>query len=259
MPEMQPVPPIGDEALDSLEARGVGYRFPETGRGIEDISLTIRRGTMTVVTGRIGSGKTTLVRTLLGLLPASTGAVFWNGRALDRPDTFFVPPRSAYTPQAPRLFSESLRNNILSGLPEESVDLTAALHAAVMEQDIETLEDGLETMVGARGVKLSGGQIQRSATARMFVRPAELYVFDDLSSALDVDTERILWDRLFERPGVTSLVVSHRRAALQRADQVIVMDQGRVVAQGALADLLETSPEMRSLWHGEDEEVEGRS
>jgi ATP-binding cassette subfamily B protein len=259
MPEIPPVPPIGDEALRALDLDGLTYRYPETGRGIEDVSFTLSRGSMTVITGRIGSGKTTLVRTLLGLLSPDAGEIRWNGRTVEHPGAFFVPPRSAYTPQAPRLFSESLRDNILLGLPKDSVDIDAALYAAVMERDIETLEDGLETMVGVRGVKLSGGQVQRSATARMFVRPAELYVFDDLSSALDVDTERILWDRLFERPGVTSLVVSHRRPALQRANQIIVLDKGRVVARGTLADLLRTSPEMNRLWHGhyDDDDEDG--
>ena len=257
-PDLPPVTSIGVDLLELLEVRGLTYRYPGTGRGIEDIAFTLPRGTMTVVTGRIGSGKTTLVRTLQGLLLSDSGEISWNGRTIDAPDTFFVPPRSAYTPQSPRLFSESLRDNILLGLPEDQVDLPGALHAAVMERDIDTLEDGLETMIGVRGVKLSGGQVQRSATARMFVRPAELYIVDDLSSALDVDTERILWDRLFARSGITSLVVSHRRPALQRADRIIVMDGGRVVGQGTLTDLLRISPEMQRLWHGHyDDDEEG--
>lgn len=250
LPSLPRVEPLGDRALERLEVRNLDFTFPETGRGINDVSFTIPRGTMTVVTGRIGSGKTTLVRTLLGLLPKDQGDITWNGNIVTSPDRFFVTPIAAYTPQNPRLFGETLRNNILLGLDETEVDLPAAIHAAVLEQDVPTLDHGLDTLVGTRGVKLSGGQIQRSATARMFVRPAELYVVDDVSSALDVDTEALLWDRLFEREGVTSLVVSHRRPALQRADQIIVMDGGRVAAVGTLAELLETSPLLRNIWHG---------
>ena len=119
-------------------------------------------------------------------------------RPVEEPDRFFVPPRSAYTAQVPRLFSNTLRNNILLGLAASEDRLRQAIHWAVLESDLAELEQGLETMVGPKGVKLSGGQVQRTAAARMFVREPELLVFDDLSSALDVETERTLWERLFD-------------------------------------------------------------
>src|SRR5690606_18958907 len=96
------------------------YRYPETGRGIEGIDLTLPRGSFTVVTGMIGSGKTTLVRTLLGLLPHEAGEIRWNGKVVEEPADFFVPPNSAYTAQIPRLYSDKLRSNILLGLDEET-------------------------------------------------------------------------------------------------------------------------------------------
>lgn len=200
-------------------------------------------------TGRIGAGKSVLVQTLLGLIPRDSGEIRWNGVVVTDPASFFTPPQCAYTSQLPRLFSDTVRANILMGLPEESVDLDAALHAVVLDRDVAHLEEGLETVVGPRGVKLSGGQIQRTAAARMFVRNADLLVFDDLSSALDVETEQLLWERLAARPErPTCLVVSHRRAALRRADQIILLKEGKVIDQGILDELLVRSAEMRTLW-----------
>jgi ATP-binding cassette, subfamily B, bacterial len=229
LPAVAPPPPR--EPLERLEVAGLTCRHPASGRGIEDVSLTLERGSFTVVTGRIGSGKTTLLHAVLGLLPG-TGEVRWNGRVLDQPGAFLVPPRCAFTPQVPRLFSEALRDNLLLGRPEHPGAVAEALGAAVLDDDVARFERGLDTLVGPRGMKLSGGQVQRAAAARMFLGQAELVVFDDLSSALDVATEAELWARLFtRRDAVTCLVVSHSAAALARADQILTLDDGRLSAR----------------------------
>ena len=256
---LEPVVPPPRDRLELFEARGLTCRYPGSGRGIEGVDLRIEPGTVTVVTGRIGAGKTTLLHALLGLLPREEGELRWNGRPLEEPSALLGPPRTAFTPQLPRLFSETLRENVLQGLVVEPARLAAALRSAVLEGDVERLERRLETVIGPRGTRLSGGQLQRAAAARMFVREPELLVFDDLSSALDVETERELWERLAERTsgaaagssGAAVLAVSHRRAALRRADQIVVLVEGRVADRGRLGELLDRCEELRRIWAGQ--------
>jgi len=240
------------DPLRELRVEALTCHYPGTTAGVEDIELVLPGGSFTVVTGRIGSGKTTLLRAVLGLLPADAGTLRWNGEVVADPAEFFVPPRAAYTPQVPRLFSLSLRDNLLLGRADPDERVAEAIRAAVLEPDLAAMPQGLATMVGPLGVRLSGGQVQRAAAARMFLRRPELLVVDDLSSALDVETEKLLWERLIaERAGATSLVVSHRRPALRRADQIVFLEDGRVAAVGTLEELLETSPGFRGLWERE--------
>lgn len=239
--------------LDALTVHGLTRLHPGSGRGVRDAGFTLRRGGFTVVTGPVGSGKTTLVRALLGLIPHDAGEIAWNGRAVDDPSSFLVPPRCAYTAQTPRLFSETLGENVLMGAPASPEELAAAIELAVFEEDLASFDEGLATLVGARGVTLSGGQLQRAAAARMYVRSADLLVFDDISSALDVGTEQLLWRRLFASGERTCLAVSHRREAFNRADEILVLDEGAVVARGDAQTLMTTSPLFRRIWGEHDQ------
>jgi ATP-binding cassette subfamily B protein len=239
------------EPFETLTVRDLSYHYNGSTNGINDVGLDIALGEFVVITGRIGSGKTTLIRTMLGLLPASAGTVAWNGEVVDDTSTFLVPPRVAYTPQVPRLFSMSLEDNLVLGAALADGQLDESIHIATMRRDIDTMPEGLDTLIGPRGVRLSGGQVQRSAAARMFTRSPQLLVLDDVSSALDVETEQTLWKRLFEaRANVAALVVSHRHAALARADRVIVMEKGEIAAVGTAKDLAVSSETFRAIWEG---------
>ncbi len=218
----------GVDRLERLSVRDLHIAH----EGIDQIigiDLTIERDSLTVVTGPVGSGKSTLLRGLLGLVPVMSGTVFWNDEPVLDPSVEFVPPRVAYVAQVPRLFSEALSDAILLGIDPMGLDESVRL--ACLDEDIAWMPEGTSTVVGAKGVRLSGGQIQRTAAARAFVRRPELLVIDDLSSALDVETEARLWRQLLESSAASSLlVVSHRPAVLAQADQVVELAGGRRVA-----------------------------
>lgn len=238
-----------EDNLEKLEVKNLSYLYPGSEGGIKNISFEVKKGSFTVITGRIGSGKSTLIRTILGLLTKNSGEVYWNGKAVDKLDEVMIPPRISYTPQIPHLLSDTVRNNLLLGLSESIVNLEDAIYSGVLDQDLEQLEKGLETVVGPMGVKLSGGQVQRVAATRMFVRSSELFFLDDISSALDVETENQLWNRIFQRKTSTCIVVSNKKTALQHADNIIVLKNGKIEAQGKLEELLNTCEEMKRIWY----------
>lgn len=213
--------------LERLEVRDLTVRFGDQ-VVVSDVSFTVRRGEFVVITGPIGSGKTTLLRALLGLAWQAdvTGTIRWNGSDLIDRSAFLVPPNASFLSQVPQLISDSVADNV--GLGPVSVErLTRALELSAIDGDIAAMPAGADTLIGPRGLRLSGGQRQRLATARALVHSPEVVVLDDLSSALDVETEVQLWTNL-AKAGMTVIAVSHRAVAFERADQVLRLESGRL-------------------------------
>ncbi len=206
------------------------------GSGLQEVSFSVVRGSFTVITGPIGSGKSTMLRALLGLAHQADvgGDVRWNGELLTDRAAFLTPPHASFLPQVPQLISDSLADNVALGAIATGAlapaSLAVALRLAVVDVDVAEMPDGLATMIGPRGLRLSGGQRQRVATARALIHAPELVVLDDLSSALDVETELQLWENL-AAAGMTVLAVSHREVAFERADQVLRLEGGRLVGE----------------------------
>jgi len=214
--------------LERLDVSGLSVAY-DGRRVLSDVGFTVGRGEFVVITGPIGAGKSTLLRALLGLAWQAdvTGSVRWNGREIEDRSAFLVPPNAAFLSQVPQLISDSVADNVGLG-PVDPDRLATALRLAAIADDIESMPAGADTLIGPRGLRLSGGQRQRLATARALVHAPELVVLDDLSSALDVETEVLLWTNLADA-GMTVIAVSHREVAFRRADQVLRLDDGHLV------------------------------
>ena len=213
--------------LDRLDVIALSAWY-QGGVGVHDVTFSMDRGDFVVLTGPVGAGKSTLLRAVLGLAWRAdvSGEVHWNGHLLTDRAAFLIPPNAAFLPQVPQLVSDSVRDNVGLG-PVPTDDLARALAMAAIDDDIAALPGGTDTLIGPRGLRLSGGQRQRLATARALVHGPELVVLDDLSSAVDVETELQLWENL-AAGGLTVLAVSHRAVAFERADLVLHLDAGRL-------------------------------
>ncbi|MFZ2014427.1 MAG: ATP-binding cassette domain-containing protein [Nocardioides sp.] len=200
--------------------------------GVSGVDLTVHTGELVLLVGQVGSGKSSLLGALAGLV-ASTGVIEWNGRRIDDPELQLRPNRVAHVAQVPRVLSGTFRGNV--ALDHADRHIEDAIEVARLDRDVREA-GGVDALVGHRGVRLSGGQIQRLALARAVACHADLLLADDVSSALDATTEIELWKALRERTA-TVIGATSKEAALQQADRVVVLSEGRVVAIGPWTEL----------------------
>lgn len=245
-----------------LEAGGLGYRYPpgETNPhefALNDINFTLSPGQVLGIVGGVGSGKTTLCELILRLNELQPGQLWLNGKDAAHCDLQQYRRYFAFAPQRAFLFSASLRDNLKISLPQSKwrqpeLDqlLTEYLALAGLKLECEQFPAGLDTMVGEKGVMLSGGQRQRIALARALLKPAVIYVLDDILSAVDYETEQIIIENLrdFIR-GKSLIIVSHRVSAVQWADEILVFKDGAIVERGSHRQLYAQGGYYREIFH----------
>lgn len=227
-----PTPAPGQrQELELLELAGVSALHDDGTIGVQGVDLTVERGELVLLLGQVGAGKSSLLAALAGLME-HTGHIRWNGTDVEDAQTFLRPGQVAHVAQVPRVLSGTFADNVRLGHERE---VRGPVAAARMERDVVEA-GGHEALVGHRGVRLSGGQVQRLALARALATDAELLLADDVSSALDAATEIELWSSLRER-GTTVIGSTSKRAALARADRVVVLHEGAIAEVGPWVDL----------------------
>lgn len=242
-PEIRDEPPLVDERprRGAVAFRDLTLRYaPDLEPALREISFEVAPGRTVAVVGRTGAGKSTLLSVLPRLVDPPRGTVFIDGIDVRSLPLEALREAIAAVPQETFLFSTSLRENILLGRPNADTEiLEAAVRTARLEADLEQFPEGLDTLIGERGVTLSGGQKQRAALARALVKPARLLLLDDCFSAVDTATEERILSNLEEVVGErTVFLVSHRVSTARRADLILVLDEGRIVERGSHEELL---------------------
>jgi ATP-binding cassette subfamily B protein len=219
----------------------VSFAFPGSERKIlDEVSIEIRSGQTVAVVGKVGSGKSWLVNLIPRLVDPTGGEIILDGYNLRMYKLEDLRRCIGYVPQEPALFSDTVRNNILferKDISEETMQW--AIEVAQLKNEIAQFSNGVDTPIGTRGMAISGGQKQRLALARALVGKPKILILDDCTSALDSRTEAALWDRLHEvMPGMTAVIITHRPDTLERADNIYVMENGRVVESGRHSELI---------------------
>ncbi|WP_110933028.1 ABC transporter ATP-binding protein [Paenibacillus bouchesdurhonensis] len=236
--------PVHVDAPDAIQFSHVTFQYPaSTMINLDNIHLLIRRGETLGVVGRTGSGKTTLLKQLLHEYPLGSGELTISGVPIQHISLRQLHSWIGYVPQEQILFSRSVRQNIQFGLKDASDEvIMEAIRTAAFDKDLETLSDGLDTLVGEKGVALSGGQKQRVSLARAFIANPDILILDDALSAVDARTEARIVDNIrSKRSGKTTLISTHRLSAVEHADQIVVLEKGRIIEQGTHQELLQAN------------------
>jgi ATP-binding cassette subfamily B protein len=216
----------------------------------DGLDLAVASGTKIGLVGRSGGGKSTLTKLLLRLMDVHGGRILIGGQDISRISQADLRGLISYVPQDPAMFHRTLRDNIAFGRPGASeAEIRRAAEAAHVTEFVDALSDGLDTIVGERGIKLSGGQRQRVALARAILRDAPILLLDEATSALDSESEVLVQHALWQlMEGRTALVVAHRLSTVARMDRLVVLDGGRIVEQGSHAELLAAQGAYAALW-----------
>ena len=231
--------PFGGKRTVSVELDGVSFAYGSGPTVLDGISLRIAPGEKVAFVGASGGGKTTLVQILLGLYPASSGKVLFDGVPVQEIGMDLVRDNVAIVLQHPALFNDTVRMNLSLGRELPDRDLWEALEVAQLRDRVEELDRGLDTLVGRGGVRLSGGQRQRLAVARLVLSDPKVVILDEATSALDTETERRLHQALNEfLAGRTTIVIAHRLSAVRQADRVLVFEDGRILEEGRHEELI---------------------
>lgn len=247
---------------DSIVFENVTFRYPSSEvDNLKNISFSLKRGQTLGIVGRTGSGKTTLIKQLLREYPLGAGKIAISGVPLERIAIEDIQGWIGYVPQDHVLFSKTVRENILFGRKDASEEeLNKAMNLASFRKDVAMLPNGLGTLVGERGIALSGGQKQRISIARALLIDPEILILDDALSAVDAKTEAAIINNIrSERKGKTTFIVTHRLSAVQHADWIIVLEDGKIVEEGTHEQLMDQNGWYKEQFTRQQAEEPGES